>query len=106
MAEEVATVHIRIAGAMSRCPMRPPSWSAEPIWVSSRVSLPLRCIHSHPHRDEEFTLPDAMRERAALAMEHLQKTLVAAGCSLADIVSATRYLTDVREQDDLNQVWA
>jgi enamine deaminase RidA (YjgF/YER057c/UK114 family) len=62
--------------------------------------------HSHPHRDEEFDLPAGMREQATLAMENLKKTLEAAGCRLADLVSATRYLTDVREQDDLNRVWA
>jgi len=33
-------------------------------------------------------------------------TLEAAGCSLRDVVSATRYLTDVHDQDDLNRVWA
>jgi enamine deaminase RidA (YjgF/YER057c/UK114 family) len=62
--------------------------------------------HSHPHRDEEFDLPATMREQAILAMENLRKTLAAAGATLGDIVSATRYLTDVHEQDDLNRVWA
>jgi enamine deaminase RidA (YjgF/YER057c/UK114 family) len=62
--------------------------------------------HSHPHRDEEFDLPSGMREQATLAMENLRKTLEAAGCGLRDLVSATRYLTDAREQDDLNRVWA
>ena len=62
--------------------------------------------HSHPHRDEEFDLPGTMREQAILAMENLKKTLEAAGCSLSDLVAATRYLTDVAEQDDLNRVWA
>ena len=62
--------------------------------------------HSHPHRDEEFDLPATMREQAVLAMENLKKTLEAAGCTLADLVSATRFLTDVGEQDDLNRVWA
>jgi 2-iminobutanoate/2-iminopropanoate deaminase len=62
--------------------------------------------HSHPHRDEEFELPPTMREQAVLAMENLKKTLEAAGCGLRDLVSATRFLTDVREQDDLNRVWA
>jgi enamine deaminase RidA (YjgF/YER057c/UK114 family) len=62
--------------------------------------------HSHPHREEEFDLPDTMREQAVLTLENLKKTLAAAGCTLADLVSATRFLTDVREQDDLNQVWA
>jgi enamine deaminase RidA (YjgF/YER057c/UK114 family) len=62
--------------------------------------------HSHPHREEEFDLPATMREQAVLVMENLKKTLAAAGCSLADLVSATRFLTDVGEQDDLNRVWA
>ncbi|PYO26210.1 MAG: hypothetical protein DMD85_00690 [Candidatus Rokuibacteriota bacterium] len=62
--------------------------------------------HSHPHREEEFDLPASMREQAVLAMENLKKTLEAAGCGLRDLVAATRFLTDVREQDDLNRVWA
>jgi len=62
--------------------------------------------HSHPHREEEFDLPGTMREQAELAMANLTKTLEAAGCSLRDLVAATRYLTDVGEQDDLNRVWA
>jgi enamine deaminase RidA (YjgF/YER057c/UK114 family) len=62
--------------------------------------------HSHPHREEEFDLPPTMREQAVLAMENLKRTLEAAGCGLHDLVSATRFLTDVREQDDLNRVWA
>ena len=41
--------------------------------------------HSHPHREEEFDLPSSMREQAVLW--------------------ATRLLTDVSEQDDLNRVW-
>jgi 2-iminobutanoate/2-iminopropanoate deaminase len=39
-------------------------------------------------------------------MENLKKTLEAAGCTLHDLVSATRYLTAVEEQDDLNHIWA
>ena len=62
--------------------------------------------HSHPHRDEEFDLPATMREQATLVMENLKQTLEAAGCGLSDLVAATRYLTDVNEQDDLNAVWA
>jgi 2-iminobutanoate/2-iminopropanoate deaminase len=62
--------------------------------------------HSHPHREEEFDLPRTMREQAVLVMQNLEKTLAAAGCTVRDIVSATRYLTDIAEQDDLNRVWA
>lgn len=62
--------------------------------------------HSHPHREEEFDLPPTMREQAVLAMENLKRTLEAAGSGLGDLVSATRFLTDVEEQDELNRVWA
>src|SRR5437867_7102439 len=74
------------------------------VFLSGLTAAPV--YHSHPHRDEEFDLPASMREQAVLAMENLKKTLAAAGCTLGDLVSATRFLTDVREQDDLNRVWA
>jgi 2-iminobutanoate/2-iminopropanoate deaminase len=74
------------------------------VFVSGVTAAPV--YHSHPHRDEEFDLPQNMREQARLAMENLKVTLEAAGCTLADLAAATRYLTDVREQDDLNRVWA
>jgi len=74
------------------------------VFLSGVTAAPV--YHSHPHRDEEFDLPPGMREQATLTMENLKKTVEAAGGSLADVVSATRYLTDVTEQDDLNRVWA
>lgn len=74
------------------------------VFLSGVTAAPV--YHSHPHRDEEFELPPTMKEQAILTMENLTKTLEAAGCTVADIVSATRYLTDVAEQDDLNRVWA
>jgi enamine deaminase RidA (YjgF/YER057c/UK114 family) len=74
------------------------------LFLSGVTAAPV--YHSHPHRDEEFDLPSNMREQAALAMENLKKTIEAGGGTLADVVSATRYLTDVKEQDDLNRVWA
>jgi enamine deaminase RidA (YjgF/YER057c/UK114 family) len=74
------------------------------VFLSGVTAAPV--YHSHPHREEEFDLPSSMREQAARAMENLKHTLEAAGCSLHDLVSATRYLTDVSEQDELNRVWA
>lgn len=73
------------------------------LFLSGLTAAPV--YHSHPHRDEEFDLPSTMREQAILTMENLKKTLEAAGATLADLVSATRYLTNVAEQDDLNRVW-
>ena len=74
------------------------------MFLSGVTAAPV--YHSHPHREEEFDLPASMREQAVLAMENLKKTLEAAGCTVSDIVSATRYLTDAGEQDELNAVWA
>jgi enamine deaminase RidA (YjgF/YER057c/UK114 family) len=74
------------------------------VFLSGVTAAPV--YHSHPHREEEFDLPDSMREQARLTMENLKKTLEAAGCTLRDLVAATRYLTAVEEQDDLNRVWA
>jgi enamine deaminase RidA (YjgF/YER057c/UK114 family) len=73
------------------------------LFLSGLTAAPV--YHSHPHREEEFDLPRTMREQAVLLMRNLETTLAAAGCSLADVVSATRFLTDVAEQDDLNAVW-
>lgn len=74
------------------------------LFLSGLTAAPV--YHSHPHREEEFDLPPRMRDQAVLVMENLKTTLAAAGCALSDVVSATRYLTDVAEQDDLNAVWA
>ena len=65
------------------------------LFLSGLTAAPV--YHSHPHREEEFDLPPRMREQAVLLMENLKTTLAAAGCTLADVVSATRYLTDVAE---------
>jgi enamine deaminase RidA (YjgF/YER057c/UK114 family) len=73
------------------------------VFVSGVTAAPV--YHHHPHREEDFDLPVTMAEQARLAMDNLRITLEAAGCGLGDLVSATRYLTDVREQDDLNRVW-
>ena len=73
------------------------------VFLSGVTAAPV--YHSHPHRDDEFDMPDSMSEQAVLTMENLKKTIEAAGGSLGDLVAATRFLTDVAEQDDLNRVW-
>jgi enamine deaminase RidA (YjgF/YER057c/UK114 family) len=73
------------------------------VFLSGVTAAPV--YHHHPHRDEDFDLPATMSEQATLAMENLKRALAGAGCTLADVVAATRYLTDVAEQDDLNRVW-
>src|SRR3989442_14255843 len=74
------------------------------VFLSGVTAAPV--YHSHPHREEEFDLPTTMRDQAKLAMENLKKTLEAAGCTLGDLVSATRYVPNVAETDDMNSARA
>jgi len=74
------------------------------LFLSGVTAAPV--YHSHPHRDEEFDLPRNMHDQAVLTMENVKKTLEAAGSGMSDIVWATRYLTNIAEQDDMNRVWA
>ena len=106
MAKEVLTVHHADRRRDVMMPYAPALLVRRGalVFLSGVTAAPV--YHSHPHRDEEFDLPPRMREQAVLAMENLKKTLEAAGCGLSDLVSATRYLTDAGEQDDLNRVWA
>jgi 2-iminobutanoate/2-iminopropanoate deaminase len=63
--------------------------------------------HHHPHRPEEFdAMPRDMGGQTRAALENLKRGLEAAGASFADIVTATRYVTDLSDQDSLNRVWA
>jgi enamine deaminase RidA (YjgF/YER057c/UK114 family) len=74
------------------------------LFLSGVTAAPV--YHSHPHRDEEFDLPTTMAEQAVLTLENVKKTLAAVGSTMSDVVSATRYLTNIAEQDDMNRVWA
>ena len=63
--------------------------------------------HHHPHRSEEFdAMPRDMAGQARAALDNLKRGLDAAGAIFADIVTATRYVTDLSDQDALNRVWA
>ena len=63
--------------------------------------------HHHPHRPEEFNgLPTDMGGQTRGALENLKKGLDAVGAKFVDIISASRYVTDLSDQDSMNEVWA
>lgn len=63
--------------------------------------------HHHPHRPEEFDkMPADMAGQARAALENLKRSLESVGANFADIVAANRFVTDLRDQDSLNRVWA
>lgn len=106
MAREIATVHHADRRTDVVMPYAPGIVVRRGSLVFLSGVTAAAVYHHHPHREEDFDLPPGMEAQAVLTMENLRKTLEAAGCTLADLVAATRYLTDVREQNDLNRVWA
>ena len=60
--------------------------------------------HSHPHRPEEWVLPDDIVEQAHRTFKKIKLVVEHAGGSLGHIVKITRYLKDMADQDKLNEV--
>lgn len=62
--------------------------------------------HHHPHRPEEFDkMPTTMEGQTRAALANLKRSLDAVGAGFADIVTATRFVTDLSDQDALNRAW-
>ena len=78
--------------------------SGKLVFISGVTGAPV--YHDHPHRPEEFdAIPLDAASQARLAYEHLAQALTAAGCTPADVVSLTRFLTNVAEdQDAINAI--
>jgi 2-iminobutanoate/2-iminopropanoate deaminase len=74
------------------------------VFISGVTGAPT--YHDHPHRPEVFdAIPPDAASQARLAFEHLAQALDAAGCTPADIVSLTRFFTDVgADQDAVNAI--
>ena len=63
--------------------------------------------HHHPHRPEEFdSMPDDMEGQTRASLENLKRALGSVGATFDDVVSANRFVTDLSDQDSMNNVWA
>jgi enamine deaminase RidA (YjgF/YER057c/UK114 family) len=75
------------------------------VYLAGVTAAPV--YHHHPHRPAEFdTMPRDMAGQTRAALDNLRRGLEAAGTSFANIVTATRFVTDLSDQDSLNRVWA
>lgn len=73
--------------------------SGKLVFISGVTGAPV--YHDHPHRPEEFdAIPLDAPAQARLAYAHLAQALGAAGCTPSDVVSLTRFLTNVAEDQD------
>ena len=50
-------------------------------------------------------MPRDMEGQTRATLENLKRGLASVGGSLADIVTANRFVTDLADQDSLNRVW-
>ena len=65
-----------------------------------------KTYHSHPHIEAEFDdIPDDVSAQTRMALENVKKSLDACGATFSQVVQVTRYLTNIDEQDQLNEVW-
>ena len=65
-----------------------------------------KTYHNHPHIPEEFAdIPEDVAQQTRLALENVKKALDACGAGFEDVVQVTRYLTNIDDQDELNQLW-
>jgi 2-iminobutanoate/2-iminopropanoate deaminase len=75
------------------------------VYLAGVTAAPV--YHHHPHRPEEFDdMPSDMAGQARAALENLKRGLHCAGANFGDIVKADRFVTDLKDQDALNRVWA
>jgi enamine deaminase RidA (YjgF/YER057c/UK114 family) len=74
------------------------------VFISGVTGAPV--YHDHPHRPEVFdTVPLDAAAQVRLAYGHLAQALSAAGCTPRDVVSLTRYFTDIAgDQDVVNAI--
>jgi 2-iminobutanoate/2-iminopropanoate deaminase len=74
------------------------------VYLAGCTAAPM--YHHHPHRPEEFdSMPRDMAGQTRAALENMQRSLDSVGGSFADIVTATRFVTDLADQDSMNKVW-
>ena len=65
-----------------------------------------KTYHNHPHIEAEFAdIPEDVAEQTRMALENVKKSLDACGATFSQVVQVTRYLTNIDEQDQLNEVW-
>jgi enamine deaminase RidA (YjgF/YER057c/UK114 family) len=74
------------------------------VYLAGVTAAPV--YHHHPHVPAEFdAMPADMAGQARAALENLKRGLEAAGATFADVVTASRFVTDLSDQDALNRVW-
>ncbi|MGB8435266.1 MAG: RidA family protein [Burkholderiales bacterium] len=74
------------------------------LFISGATPSPL--YHKHPHVLSEHEHPNEIKEQVRRAMNTVQAILKHEGLGWTDVVKMTKYLTDMRDMDGMNEVLA
>jgi len=74
------------------------------LFVSGATPSPL--YHKHPHVLSEHEHPNGIKDQVRRAMNNVQGILEHEGLRWTDVVKMTKYLTDMRDMDGMNEVLA
>jgi enamine deaminase RidA (YjgF/YER057c/UK114 family) len=72
------------------------------LFIAGATASPL--YHKHPHVPEEHVLPDDIKEQTRRALANIKLVLDAQGLTWKNVVKITKYMTDMREMDDMYEV--
>lgn len=72
------------------------------LFISGCTAMNL--YHSHPHRPEEFAFPEDTGEQARRVLNNIKLTLDKCGIAFKDIVKATKFFTNIDDQDVVNAI--
>lgn len=72
------------------------------LFLSGATASPL--YHEHPHIPEEHVQPDDIIEQTRRALASIKMVLDDRGMTWRNVVKVTKYVTDIREADDMHAV--
>jgi enamine deaminase RidA (YjgF/YER057c/UK114 family) len=90
------------AAEMPYAPAIEVTGASQIVFLSGATASPL--YHQHPHVKEEHVLPDDIEEQTHRCMTSIESVLTAKGLTWRNVVKVTKYVTDMREADDMHKV--
>ena len=106
MAKKIEVIHIKGADTSINLPYAPAIKATGGSLLFLAGVTAADPYHHHPHIEAEFDdIPEDVAEQARTALENVKRALDACNATFSDIVQVTRYLTDITDQDQLNEAW-
>jgi enamine deaminase RidA (YjgF/YER057c/UK114 family) len=72
------------------------------LFIAGATASPL--YHRHPHVPEEHILPNDIKEQTRRSLANIKLILDAKGLTWRNVVKLTKYVTDMRDMDEMYEV--